>query len=169
MNIVAVGRPRGRFVASVIVSTFAGVLLSSCAGGENKEVEGLSSSRQAVAQQQGSALSATQASISIIGPARGGPLQALVLSSNSLTIRSRVEVQDAQQKRAPVANTGTGATFVQPDTTLRSVFAFGSLELRDRVSIEKDAISATLVEGNDDTIGGKIKVPQPSDLSETLS
>jgi hypothetical protein len=100
---------------------------------------------------------------------RSGTLSTLVLASNSLTIGSRVEVQDAQQKRAPVANVGTGSTYVQPDTTLRSILGMGSLELRDRVSIEKDVVSASLVQGNSVTIGGKIKTAQPSDVAEPLT
>jgi len=142
---------------------------AACSAENDKNLPSLGVARQAVASTQTIQLPASQATVSIVGPVRTGTLSNLVLASNSLTIGSRVEVQDTQGKRVSVANVGTGSTSIQPDTTLSNLFSMGSVELRDRVIIEKDVTAASLTQGNSDTIGGKIKTPGTADLAEPLS
>jgi len=144
------------------------LLIYSCANSPSSEETTRGSTRQAVSTQHAT-LPAAEVTVSVIGPRSSGALSTLVLASNSLHIGSRVEVRDAQQRRAPVANVGTGVTYVEPDTSLRSIFALGPAELRDRVSIEKDIFAASLVQGNNDSIGGKVGVSSTSDLAEALS
>ncbi len=130
--------------------------LGSCSNPSNDRGEVVASTAQKLTQSRLTALPLATYSYTVPEFLLLGRLVPVVIATNTLHVGSRVRVEATDGTLGPLAHFGASTFYVEPDTTLGSIWSTGPVELRDRADVNAGVRAPSLVLGHDcDVLGPK--------------